>query len=92
LSAAASKAKLPDDSTAHGLRLARAAALAEVGATAPRIGAWSGHESLQEVSHATAAADRNVILEMQREQNTGNRVAKFPHQPKRSRVYMTLRR
>lgn len=35
--------------TAHGLRKARAKALAEAGAAAPQIGAWTGHESLKEV-------------------------------------------
>lgn len=82
LSDAARKAGLPDDCTAHGLRKARAAALAETGATAPQIGAWTGHESLQEVAHYTKAADRKVILGAEREQNTGNRVAKFPNRPK----------
>jgi integrase len=35
--------------TAHGLRKARAKALAEAGGSAPQIGAWTGHESLKEI-------------------------------------------
>lgn len=62
MSAAASKAGLPDDCTAHGLRKARAARLAEIGASAHQIGAWTGHESLSEVSHYTRAADKKTIL------------------------------
>jgi integrase/recombinase XerD len=81
LSAAASKASLPDDCTAHGLRKARAAALAEAGATAPQIGAWTGHQSLSEIAHYTRDADRKGILGREREQNTGNRVTKFPKRP-----------
>lgn len=35
--------------TAHGLRKARAIALAEAGGASPQIGAWTGHESLKEI-------------------------------------------
>ena len=80
ISKAASLAKLPDDCTAHGLRKARAAALAETGATASQIGAWTGHQSLSEVSHYTRQADQKGILGAEREQNTVNRVEKFPNQ------------
>lgn len=38
-----------EERTAHGLRKARAVALAEAGGTSPQIGAWTGHESLQEI-------------------------------------------
>ena len=80
LSAAAATAKLPADCTAHGLRKARAAGLAEIGASAHQIGAWTGHASLSEVSHYTRAADKKVILlGAEQEQNTGNSVEKFPN-------------
>lgn len=61
-SAAASLAGLPNDCTAHGLRKARAAKLAEIGASAHQVGAWTGHESLSEISHYTRAADKKAIL------------------------------
>lgn len=44
--------------SAHGLRKTRAATLAEAGASAHQIGAWTGHESLSEVAHYTRSADR----------------------------------
>lgn len=78
VSAAAAKAGLPDDCTAHGLRKARAAALAEVGATASQIGAWTGHVTLQEIAHYTRQADQKGILGGNRERNFGNRQEKFP--------------
>src|SRR5690606_33045532 len=62
ISKAASTARLADDCTAHGLRKARAASLAEAGATASQIGAWTGHASLSEVSHYTRQADQKGIL------------------------------
>lgn len=46
------------EKSAHGLRKARAQALAEGGATTHQIAAWTGHETLKEVAHYTAAADR----------------------------------
>lgn len=48
--------------TAHGLRKSRAVALAESGATAHQIGAWTGHETLVEVAHYTKAADRKKAV------------------------------
>lgn len=51
-------AKAGVDKSAHGLRKARAQMLAEAGATTHQIAAWTGHETLQEVAHYTAAADR----------------------------------
>ena len=78
LSRAATLAGLPEDCTAHGLRKARASALAEAGATASQIGAWTGHQSLSEIAHYTRAADQKGILGAERERNTGNRVEKFP--------------
>ena len=44
--------------TAHGLRKSRATALADGGATAHQIAAWTGHLSLSEVQHYTRAAER----------------------------------
>jgi integrase len=44
--------------SAHGLRATRAIALAENGATAHQIGAWTGHKSIKEIEHYTAAANR----------------------------------
>lgn len=79
ISAAASAAGLPNDCTAHGLRKARAAALAESRASTHQIGAWTGHRSLSEISHYTRAADQRAILGEEREQNMGNRIAKFPN-------------
>ena len=42
----------------HGLRKARATALAEAGATPSQIAAWTGHHTLTEVSRYTRAMDR----------------------------------
>lgn len=61
-SKAAAQAGLKPGLTAHGLRKARAASLAEIGASAHQIGAWTGHSSLKEVSQYTRAADRRRIL------------------------------
>lgn len=44
--------------SAHGLRKARAVALADAGATTHQIGAWTGHESLKEIEHYTLEANR----------------------------------
>lgn len=78
MSAAAATAGLPDDCTAHGLRKARAAALAEAGATASQIGAWTGHASLSEISHYTRQADQKSVLGAKRERQSGNNIAQFP--------------
>lgn len=48
--------------SAHGLRKSRAMALAEAGATAHKIAAWSGHESLSQMQRYSKAADRKRIL------------------------------
>jgi len=77
-SAAATEAGLPADCTAHGLRKARAAALAEVGATGPQIGAWTGHASLSEIAHYTRGADQAAILGAERPENMGNRIRQLP--------------
>lgn len=44
--------------SAHGLRKARATILAELGASAHQIAAWTGHESLAEIAHYTRSAER----------------------------------
>ncbi|WP_439521618.1 site-specific integrase [Marivita sp.] len=62
MSERATMASLAEDCTAHGLRKARAAALAEAGATTHQIAAWTGHISLSEVSHYTRQADLRTIL------------------------------
>ncbi|MBO9466003.1 tyrosine-type recombinase/integrase [Tropicibacter sp. R15_0] len=55
--------------TAHGLRKARAVILAENGWTPHQIGAWTGHESLQEIAHYTRDANKwAMVVETQ----TGN--------------------
>lgn len=48
--------------SAHGLRKTRSVALAEGGATAHQIGAWTGHESLSEVQHYTLAMERRKAV------------------------------
>lgn len=48
----------PVEKSAHGLRKARAVALADAGATTHQIGAWTGHESLKEIEHYTLEANR----------------------------------
>lgn len=58
---AARKAKLTGK-TAHGLRKARAIILAENGWTPHQIGAWTGHETLQEVSEYTRAANKKALV------------------------------
>lgn len=62
-------AKLPGRCTAHGLRKARAAQLAEIGATEHQIGAWIGDTSLSEIVRYTRKANRRRVLE-QGEQRT----------------------
>ncbi|MFD2843443.1 hypothetical protein [Paracoccus cavernae] len=70
--------------SAHGLRKSRAMAIAETGATAHQIAAWTGHESLTEVQRYSKAADRRRILSgAEPEQNletaptqNGNRTAR----------------
>lgn len=75
MSRIASEAGLPANCTAHGLRAARAAALAETGATTHQIGAWTGHASLSEIAHYTRAADQIGILSGgEQRTKTGNRV------------------
>ncbi len=74
LSAAANAAKLPKECTAHGLRKARAAAIAAAGGTPSQIGAWLGDVSLTMAAHYTRQADRKAILGAEQERNLGNRL------------------
>jgi len=67
------------DGTAHGLRKARASAIAAAGGTPSQIGAWLGDTSLGMAAHYTRQADRRAILGAEQEQNTGNRVVEFPN-------------
>ncbi len=60
--AAAARAAGLDGKSAHGLRKTRAQLLAEAGASAHQIAAWTGHESLAEVQHYARNADRRRIL------------------------------
>ena len=76
MSRIASEAGLPDDCTAHGLRKARAAALAIAGASTSQIGAWTGHSSLSEISHYTKQANQKDLLGAEQERGVGNRLAK----------------
>lgn len=78
ISKAATDAGLPRELTAHGLRKARAAKLAENGWSANRIGAWTGHESLAEIAHYTRSADKKAMIQRtERNRKTGNRVVKI---------------
>lgn len=56
--AACDAAGLPRRCTFHGLRKARARIMAENGASAGQIAAWTGHRTLAEVQHYSAQADR----------------------------------
>lgn len=58
--------------SAHGLRKSLATELAEGGATAHQIGAWTGHETLREVDHYTKSADRRrAVKGTEQDQNVG---------------------
>lgn len=61
ISAAARAAGIKDRS-AHGLRKARAVALAEGGATPHQIGAWTGHATLAEITHYTEGLNRRAAV------------------------------
>lgn len=60
VSEAAQAAKI--EKSAHGLRKARAKALAEAGATVHQIAAWTGHITLEEVEHYTREANRRAAV------------------------------
>ncbi|MGV6840607.1 MAG: tyrosine-type recombinase/integrase [Planktomarina sp.] len=79
ISKSAKEAGLPTHCTAHGLRKARSAALAEGGATSHQIGAWTGHTSLSEIAHYTRSADQvRILTGTGRVQNLETVVEKFP--------------
>lgn len=59
------------DRTAHGLRKARATILAENGWTPHQIGAWTGHESLQEIAHYTRDANKRAMIVETESGNSG---------------------
>ncbi|MGV6848585.1 MAG: tyrosine-type recombinase/integrase [Marinibacterium sp.] len=59
---AALAAGIEGGKSAHGLRVTRAIALAEGGATPHQIGAWTGHESLKEIAHYSKQASRKRLL------------------------------
>lgn len=59
--------------SAHGLRKARAIALAEAGATPHQIAAWTGHKTLKEIERYTKKADRRrAVMGPEQEQNIPN--------------------
>lgn len=65
--------KIGIEKSAHGLRKYRATTLANAGATATQIAAWTGHASLSEVSHYTRSADRRAaVIGTEQDQNFGN--------------------
>ncbi|MGA0615352.1 tyrosine-type recombinase/integrase [Paracoccus sp. KR1-242] len=69
--------------SAHGLRKSLATELAEGGASAHQISAWTGHETLREVDHYTKSADRRrAVKGTEQVQNVGNnpdKVGKLPN-------------
>lgn len=81
MSESARLAGLEAGCTAHGLRKARAAAVAEAGAPASQLGAWIGDVSLSMAAHYTRAADRRAILAgPEQDRNPGNRTIEFPEE------------
>lgn len=71
VSEAAGAAKI--DKSAHGLRNARAKALAEAGATVHQIAAWTGLITLEEVEHDTREANRRAAArKVEQSEKTGN--------------------
>lgn len=62
--------------SAHGLRKARAVALANAGATVHQIVAWTGHRTLKEAERYTRSADRlSAVIGEEQEQNRPNQTA-----------------
>ncbi|MEM1345413.1 MAG: tyrosine-type recombinase/integrase [Pseudomonadota bacterium] len=55
-------AGLPDGCAMHGLRKARASALAELGWSEGQIMAWTGHDTIEEVVRYTRSARRRVMI------------------------------
>lgn len=71
-------AGLPTRCTLHGLRKRRASDLAEHGWGENQIGAWTGHATLQEITHYTLKANRRrMIGGAEHERNTVKPVISF---------------
>lgn len=69
--------------TAHGLRKARAIALAEAGATTHQIAAWTGHKTLAEVARYTSAMDRRAaVMGTEQDGNGANGAAESANREK----------
>ncbi|XWN32967.1 MAG: tyrosine-type recombinase/integrase [Devosia sp.] len=60
---ACTAAQLPMSCTFHGLRSTRASILAELGWSASRIGVWTRHTTLKEVTRYTRSASRRRMIE-----------------------------
>lgn len=81
-SGAATKANLPIDRSAHGLRKSRAVSLAELGATTHQIAAWTGHESLSEVErYSKAAQSKRLLSRTNGKQKLETGAIQFPKTP-----------
>lgn len=65
--------------TAHGLRKLRAEIMAENGATAHQIGAWTGHETLAEVQRYAQKASKRRIISGTESSNSLQQVPTFSH-------------
>lgn len=68
------EAGLPPNCSAHGLRKAAAARLAEAGATELEIRAITGHQTSKEVSRYTKAANQKLLATSGMAKLTGNRI------------------
>lgn len=79
--AAKARAAGVEGRTAHGLRKARAKGLAEVGGTAPQIGAWTGHESLKEIErYIRDFSKRKALSRPEEEQKVPTSATKFQNE------------
>ena len=77
------KAGLPQCS-AHGLRKAATARLADLGCSTQEIKSITGHESLQEVERYTKAADQKRLAAQVRDRIENNPPKPFQHSPQTS--------
>lgn len=68
--------------TAHGLRKARAVALAESGWTPHEIGAWTGHESLTEIAHYTRDRNKAALVSVKPTGKPALQVVESPNKTK----------
>jgi len=62
ISAAASKAGLPEDRSAHGTRKSRAISLVYAGWSPHQIGARTGHDSLKEIEDYTKDVNKRALV------------------------------